>query len=244
MSMRLAVLTVFASLAPLFAHAQSAQYEDCVALAATDANAAREKAAQWEAIGGGPEARHCGAIALIGLGAERDAAKILTELGVEANSMALPDRSAALSLAGDLWLRNNQEEIAREAYLRASQLAPNDRAPLIGAAKAAAAIEDWNASRDSLTRALELNPADAEALTLRAAAHRRMGEVSMALDDAVKATRLAPEAAIAWFERGAAERAMGSKAAAQEAWLRAAILDPDGPAGELARLNLQRLATE
>lgn len=244
MPTRLAPLLLLFALAATPAGAQSSQYEECVDLAAQDPAAAREKAAQWEAVGGGGEAQHCAAVALVALGAEKEAAKLLTELGVEATNLPIEDRAAALNLAGELWLRNGQGLLARETFLRAGQLSPNDRAPLLGAAKAAAAIEDWNAARDSLTRALELNPSDGEALTLRAAAYRLMGETSNALDDAVKATRLAPEAAIAWFERGAAERALGSKAAAQEAWLRASILDPDGPAGELARTNLQLLAVE
>lgn len=221
--------------------AQTRVYAECLEAAQTDPARGRERAMQWAAIGGGAEARHCGAIALIGLGAHRMAAEELADIATARNTLSREDRFAALLLAGDLWLSTNASSLAEEAFERAQALGPNEAAPWIGLARAAAARELWADAISHLDSALFAKPDDPEALTLRAAAHRRRGDASSALADATLATATAPTAALAWFERGAAELALGDRVGAEQSWLRAVELDLDGVAGDLARTNLQKL---
>lgn len=227
------------------AHAQSNDYETCLAIAQDDPERGREHAAQWEALGGGSEAKHCAAIALIGLGLESSAAAILTELGTEAPDLNADDRSGSLLLAGDLWLRVDRPELAHASYKRVIDLRGADpsrfRLARIGMARAAAELGDWDETVQNLDRLLEQQPDDVEALTLRAAAHRAEERYERALRDAVAATEAAPDAALAWFERGAAERSLGRLTAARESWIQASLLDFSGPVGEMAQINLQRL---
>ena len=46
------------------------------------------------------------------------------------------------------------------------------------------------------------------------------------------------------LERGAAERDLGKISEARSSWVNASLIDPDGPIGDLARVNLQRLELE
>lgn len=226
--------------------ADLARYADCISLANRAPERALETAAQWRALGGGGPARHCRAIALIAVGAEASAAAELTELGVDGDGLSDADRSAALALAGELWLRQEQPELARRAFTAAIEIGGASRRVSIGWARAAAMEGDWAAAAAALDPILAGDPSDVEALTLRAAARRSAGDAEGALDDAIRATDEAPDIALAWFERGAAERAVGDPAAARRSWLRASLLDPEGPngepggvGGELARRNLQ-----
>lgn len=232
------------------AAAQSGQYAECLNKAQNEPAAAREYAAQWQAVGGGAPARHCAAIALIGLGAEIRAAEILTEIGSGEADLAAADRVAALTLAGDLWLRNGQTKLAGESFSSAVGIAPKAREARIGLSRVAAQQGDFGSAIEILSLlavdegALGASASLGEVLTLRAAAFRASGDPQSALNDAELATGSAPDAALAWFERGAAERALGRREDARESWLRASMLDPHGAAGELARLNLQRLEVE
>ncbi len=224
------------------APAQSQRYVDCLERARDNPTKAREEAAQWQALGGGAEAKHCGAIALIGLGAEGRAAMLLTEVGSEKNSsLTAPDRAAALMLAGDLWLRLERPGLAGQSYERAELLSPGDAEAMTGRAKAAAAAEDYAAAEGHLTRTLGVRPNHVEALILRAAARRKLDRPEAALADLERALALERGAPIAWFEKGAAEKALGRDADARESWLIAAQLDPVGAVGDLARDGLQRM---
>lgn len=232
------------------ASAQSDRYQSCLAQAQSEPAAAREAAAQWEAIGGGAPARHCAAIALIGLGAELRAAEILTEIGSGDGALPAADRVSSLTLAGDLWLRNGRSALAKQSFSAALGIDPQARDARVGMARIAAGDGGYAQAVEILSGAIADEGATAgsasmaELLTLRAAAFRASGDPQSALNDAELATGGAPDSALAWFERGAAERALGRQEDARESWLRASMLDPYGAAGDLARLNLQRLEVE
>lgn len=221
--------------------APSGAYEACLDAIEADPIMARERAAQWRAIGGGSPARQCEALAMMALGADREAARALTQLGVEARDLAAPDRLGVLRLAGDLWYGALEYALAQETYARAESVSPGDRRALVGLSRSAAALQDWPAAIGALDALLQQAPEDVEALTLRAAAKRATGDVDGARDDAARATDIAPGSSLSWFERGAAERAAGDEEAARDSWITASLLDPDGVAGDMARLGLQRM---
>lgn len=226
---------------PPGALAQTEDYAACLQSAEVDPAATRDRASRWARLGGGAPARHCAAIALIGLGADEMAARELTELGSAPGALPAADRASALILAGDLWMAVGAPEAARKAFRGAESLTPEDPRALIGVARVEAALQNLPGAVRLLGEALSLTPDNPEALTLRAAAQRRLGRPEAALTDARRATDLAPRAALAWFERGAAEFAAAAYAEAKDSWLRASALDPEGVAGEMARTNLQRL---
>ncbi|MEO1330916.1 MAG: tetratricopeptide repeat protein, partial [Pseudomonadota bacterium] len=148
------------------AAAQSERYRECLEQARDQPARAREAAAQWRALGGGAEAKHCAAIALIGMGAERHAAILLTEVGTESGALSAADRAGALLLAGDLWLRLERIDLAEQSYDRALTLSPSDPEAMIGLAKAKARPGDYAAAEALLTRALDVRPLDPQALIL------------------------------------------------------------------------------
>ncbi|MCI4660515.1 MAG: tetratricopeptide repeat protein [Neomegalonema sp.] len=244
--MKAPVLTLIASsiVLVLFSFALGDELEDyrkCLALAEEDPATAREAAARWEAIGGGVHARHCSAMALMGLGADKQAAQYLTELGTAEGTLSAPDRAAALRTAGQLWLQVGQPQLSQQTFAAAYKLTPSDAAPLIGMARAAAALGAYDQAQKYLSDAQALSPGDPQILTLRAAARRRLGDLENALTDARLATELKADNALAWFERGSAELALGLRIDAQESFLQASTLDPAGTAGEMARIQLQQL---
>lgn len=242
------ILSVVAVGLALFAagvHAQTAaedeaqrrqRYEACIDLAQTNADGAREEAARWQAVGGGAQARHCAAIALIAQGAEREAAEILTEIGSNPTSgLQNADRVSMLTLAGELWLQLGRHKLASLSFDQALAVSPENRVAGIGAAHAAAALGAHEKADKALSVLIAKRPDDAEALTFRATARRLLGQNQTALEDATAATLLRPDSAPAWFERGAAERALGRDAEARESWINAAMLDLTGQVGEDAR---------
>lgn len=226
------------------ASAADKEYEDCLAQTQTAPEAARERAAQWENTGGGSKAKHCAAIALIAMGAERRAAILLTEIGGEGVDLSEQDRAGALKLAGEIWLRVDQPKMAMKTFERAHKLATPTLETRIGLARAYAEQEEWKKALAELDAALTLDPLDVEAMVLRAATYRSLDDPEAAMLDAARATDLAPGSPLAWFERGAASRAKGEKDAAEKSWLNASMLDPTGPVGDMARFNLQKMILE
>ncbi len=224
-----------------------ARYARCMALANAEPERALEFAAQWRALGGGGLARHCGAIAMIAVGAEANAATELTAVGVDGAGLTDDDRRGALVLAGELWLRLEQPELARRAFTAAIEIGGASRRIGVGWARAEAMEGDWADAAAALDPVIASDPSDVEALILRAAARRSAGDADGALADATRAVQYAPELALAWFEKGAAERALGDVESSRASWLEASRLDPEGPngepggfAGEMARRNLER----
>ncbi|MBX2854951.1 MAG: hypothetical protein KTR21_08180 [Rhodobacteraceae bacterium] len=223
------------------AFGQTQDYTSCLDQAIKAPAKTREAAKRWGALGGGDQARHCAAIALIHLGSERLAAEELTRLGSDPGGLGVEDRFGALMLAGDLWLRNDRPKLAHASFQRADVLVPNSLVADVGLARVAADQQNWPAAISHLNKVITEAPTNPEALTLRAAALRRSGDPKAALRDAVSAVQFAPGAALAWFERGAAEMALGARDSAELSWLRAAELDPEGVPGDMARVNLQKL---
>ena len=224
--------------------ARQKRYVGCLNRAQNDPGVAREEAARWEAAGGGALARHCAAIALIGQGAEREAAAILTETGSAPESaLSADERASMLRLAGALWLRLGQTALAARCFETVLKLDPEDRDSQVGAARAAAADGDLAAAEKHLDSLLAAQPRDAEALTLRAAARRLQGRPDPARTDATLATELLPESALAWFERGgggARTRRKRRRAGELAARLRLGFRRRSGRAGALRASSARR----
>lgn len=216
-------------------------YDDCIALVATDAGAAERAAGEWARFGGGAPARHCYALALIAVGAPGRAADELLGLAAEEGDLSEEARADVLVQAGELLLDEGDAVTAAAAADQALRLVAAHRGALglRGAVKTASG--DYAGAVRDLNRALAIGAPDPRLLIRRAAAHRLNGTPIAARDDAVFATETAPSMAAAWLERGRAEARLGDRGAARASFLEAIALDRTGPIGRGAQLALQRM---
>jgi predicted TPR repeat methyltransferase len=76
---------------------------------------------------------------------------------------------------------------------------------------------------------------------MRAAAHRRRDMTNLAAADIARALAIDPDLPEAWLERGILARLAGRDDEARAAWIRVLATDPDGPAGDSARLQIEAL---
>ncbi len=217
------------------------RYEQCLQLAEKKPDDAFESAMQWRDTTGSNAAKHCVAAALFYLGQPAVAADRLEALALEMKA-APPDlRARILSQAGTAWSVADQPERANAAITTAIHMAPNlpdlyvDRSMVLAQAK-----NYWEAI-DDLNKALDLQPGYGIALAFRAAAYRYVDSLELAEQDANEAVRVAPEIPEGWLERGIIRRLKGDLKGARADWLQVLVRDPEGPAGDTARANIERL---
>ncbi|MCF8479199.1 MAG: tetratricopeptide repeat protein [Rhodospirillum sp.] len=258
--MRSPTLVLFTALIPLMiadplsAQEQSdqARYGECMALARERPDKAFDQAGQWVDMGGGAPARHCEAVALMGLGEYAEAAHRLETLAEDPTG----DRALRVNLlaqAAQGWLAAGDLSRADADQTTAIQLAASspdqgvapvphllpdlyvDRAVTL-----AQAGKDEEALRD-LTQALILAPGKTEAFVLRSAARRRLGNLPGALTDVEQAISLAPSNPEAYLERGDVYLALKRFDDARADWVKVLDLDPRDPAADVARARIEEL---
>ncbi len=244
-----AVVLIWLSLgaAPARAEAPTAlpdagtRYQDCMRLARTTPAKGLERARAWEEHGGAGGARHCAAVALLGLGKFDAAAARLEELawGLPVDS---PEsvRVQLLSQAGQAWLNARQPGKAHAVLSAAVDLAPRDPELRIDRAMALAAAQRYQDAILDLSAALIADPASVDALTLRASAYRLSGRHKAATADIDRALALAPDTPDALLERGILRQLAGDRTGAAADWLRLINHHADTPAAAIARRNLKR----
>ena len=218
-----------------------ADYETCVGLVESDPEQAEAEAARWAAAGGGSAARHCRALAMLALGADRSAAELLSAIAAEDRTLPAEVRAEMLVEAGEIHLGLGDLEAGRAAVARALKLATDPQPALTLSARLAAEAGDWQGAVAELDRALARGAPSADILVLRASARRQLGQLVAARADLAWAEELAPDDPALWLERGALEAESGNRDAAREALLKAIALDREGPVAEAARLRLQRM---
>lgn len=217
------------------------RYQACLDQAGARPAQALEQAQAWEGQGGGLAARHCQALALVGLKRYAEAAARLEEI---ARQPALkPDtmRGALLDQAGNAWILANEPKKAYAALDAALKLSPDSAELFIDRARARALTRDWRGAVMDLSTALSLDPAREEAYVFRASALRQAGDLKRALEDVETALALNEKDADALLERGAIRAGLGNADGARQDWTKAAQVAPDSPAGQAARSNLQAL---
>lgn len=215
----------------------SAEYDRCLALLRADAEAARAMAERWEAAGGGEAARHCGALALVPLGAPEIAAQRLEALAARSRP-GTAARAMLYGQAGQAWLTAGAPQRAYGVLTQGLVLAPADPEMLLDRAVAAGLMGRFGESLGDLDRVLEADARRADAWTLRAAALRHLDRAEEAMRDVERALGLDAENAEALLERGILRQLRGDTAGAREDWQRAVIAAPDSAAADLALQNL------
>lgn len=217
------------------------QYEECMTLAQREPADGYDRARTWESQGGGDPARHCAAVALIGLGRFEEAAE-----GLEALASRLAEKhpqlaAAAFGQAGQAWAMDEEPQRALEATAAGLKLAPDDVDLLIDRAFAYNALGDHRAAIADLDRAQILAPDRADLLAYRASAWRSLEDLTRARADVEAALALDPENTEALLERGNIRRLTNDRAGARQDWLQVVALAGGTPAADAAKANLEKL---
>lgn len=213
------------------------RYRDCMDKARRAPQAAFDDALAWNGLGGGQAARHCMAVALMGLGQHAEAARRLEALAQEARTPVL--RAELLAQAAQGWLLAKQAERADDVLTAALKGAPENIELLIDRAGARAALKRYGEAADDLNAALAIAPRRADALALRASAKRFLDDAIGAEADATAALVLEPANPEALLERGILRRLKGDDAGARGDWLKA--IQTSGAAADAARANLEAM---
>lgn len=224
-----------------FDFARQQEYEDCMTLARRVPADGYESALAWESQGGGDPARHCAAVALIGMGHYRDAAERLESLAAGMAEKQLPLAAEAFAQAGQAWTSANQLGKALAAQDAALKLAPDNIDLLIDRAFTQRALNEFAKALDDLNKAATLDPTRADVLAYRASAWRFLKDLTKARADIDAALTLDPENAEALLERGNIRRLSSDPAGARQDWLQVVALAAGTPAGDAAKANLEKL---
>ncbi len=217
------------------------QYAACMQLSQIQPEEAFEAALAWESQGGGNAARHCGNVALIGLGQYKKAAERLEALAQ--NMTESPDalRADVLAQAAQSWLLDGNIDRSYKVLTAALKLDPENVDLLIDRSVSLAAASSYWEAIDDLNQAEALAPERVDVLIFRATAYRYLDANELALEDVNRALSLRPENAEALLERGILRRLKGDDEGARTDWLTAARVAEGTPTGDAAQNNLEKL---
>ena len=222
----------------------AATYDGCLIMARETPERGFEFAVMWLGLGGGEPARHCQAVALIGLNEFGEAATRLEEMAEDSTASTVV-RAGLLAQAGQAWLLEGELERAYSAQTTALGLLPLiDRHRLeilVDRAETLAAAQNYWEALDDLNDVIAVDPDNADALAFRASAYRYVDAPNLALEDADRALKADPKNVGALLERGILNQLHNKKAAARRDWLQAIQLAPDSPAAAAARANIEAL---
>ncbi|WPZ35752.1 hypothetical protein T8K17_06310 [Thalassobaculum sp. OXR-137] len=220
---------------------QEAMYDACLNQARSEPKAAYEAALDWHKAGGGLPARHCAAVALLGLDAFEEAATRLEKLAGEVPDARVDLRLGLIAQAAQGWMMAGRAERSAQLLSLVINVRPNDPQLRADRAVASLALGDYWAAVDDLDMALQGAPKDVELLLYRASAYRYLGVPDLARDDVTRALAVDPDAPGAWLERGILDQIAGDKPAARRAWIKVLEIAPDGMVGDAARARLEAL---
>jgi tetratricopeptide (TPR) repeat protein len=220
---------------------EAKEYAECMTLARAEPEAAFESALAWQGLGGGEPARHCAAVALIGIGRYAQAALRLEELAQDMGAAAKELRADVLAQTGQAWLMAGNSARAHAAQSAALALDPDNVEILADRSITLATAESYWEAVDDLNQALELAPGRADLLVMRATAYRYLDALGLARDDVDRALALDPGNPDGLVERGVLRRIAGDAAGARDDWLRVLERADGTPAADSARANLEKL---
>ena len=216
----------------------------CIALAATNPQAAEAEAEKLRVAGGGTRARQCLGMAYTQESRWREAAMTFETAAKEA--AAAKDSTAARYWAqsGNAWLAEGDPAKAIAALTTAvdTSILPADRGEaLLDRARAQVALGQNAAARSDLDAALDADARNEVAWLLSATLARRMEDLPRAKGDIAQALKLAPEDASVQLEAGYIAVVSRDFTAARTAWQAAVKLAPGTPVGDKARAALKEL---
>ena len=220
-------------------------YDYCIQLTKVRPDQAIELAGKWIAIGGGDAARHCQALALIGMKNYGEGASRLEEIAQKSREITTPMRAAMLEQAGQAWMLEGEPQRAYDADTAALKLvAPGTGDEVIIRVDRSATLAETSQYKEAiadLDAALKIEPDNGDALAFRAAAHRHLGELDLAFADADHGVRSDAKNVTALLERGLVYRAQNHLAEARHDFDQVSALAPDSEEAKTARENIAQL---
>jgi tetratricopeptide (TPR) repeat protein len=217
------------------------QYAACMVLVDRDPPAALESALEWEKQNGGDAARHCQALALIGLQRYDDAALMLEKIAQTLPQVKAPLASEAFAQAGYAWRLAGKDQLALHDFNEGLKLDPQnvellvDRANLYGeSGMFFEALDDFNA-------AVDLAPDRPDIYVFRASTYIDLDELDLASDNLDKALGLAPDFPEALLQRGRLRALQGDAEGARQDLMRILEIAPRSAAADAAQRQLEKL---
>jgi tetratricopeptide (TPR) repeat protein len=214
------------------------EYRACLALAQSKPEEGWEEAIAWQSLGGGDPARHCAALALIGLGKHEEAAKRLESLAQQSRREEAI-RAEMLAQAAQAWGLAGNPDRALADLDTGLELVPGQPDLILDKAVLLAGLGHHPEVIELLSKLLKAQPNRVEALTLRASAQRLLDRTAEAKADIDRALELDPVFPDALLERGMIRRVGGDQAGARADWMKAIEIAPEGPAADSARRNIE-----
>ncbi len=217
------------------------QYQACMLLVDRAPSDALESAVAWEKKGGGDAARHCEALAYIGLKQFEDGA-----LALERIAQVLPQAKAELAgaifgQAAMAWAQADNMQLALHDVNEGLKLQPKSVDLLVFRARIYGNSGEFSEALNDLNAANDLAPQHAEILVLRATAYRHLENVGLARENIGLALKAEPDNPDALLEHGIQLLAAGDREGARAEWLKLLRTAPDVLAAEDARKNLEAL---
>jgi len=233
-------LPALADQPPLHDPEGAKQYQHCISLARTSPSEGYQEGLAWASLGGGEAARHCQAVAMVGLRQFEEGASKLEELAH--SSQAAPKvRAGMLAQAGQAWLLAHQPERAFSAQSAALALVPGAPDLLVDRAQAQAEQKDYAGALRDLDEALSASPDRVDALTFRATTKRYLEDLPGAKADIARALHLDDHYQDAWLEDGIEKRLEEDKEGARRSWTNVMSLAPQSDAAVTAKRDLELL---
>lgn len=218
-------------------------YEVCLMTAKSTPESGFEMAGKWLALGGGAPARHCEAVALVGMKEYAEAARRLEALAPQSREESV--RAGVLAQAGQAWLLAGELSRALDAQTAALGAMPVRNRQhadiLVDRAATHADAGQYPEAVLDLDASLTIEPRNPDALAFRASARRHLGDTDRALADADQAIALDPQNVTGLLERGLIHRLNGKPDDARRDWLRIIQIAPDSEAGKAARANIEEM---
>ena len=240
----LALILLINPIWSLSAAGQTLSHEQCVHHAQRKPFAAADFAKKWLASGGGVQAEHCLAIALLNQGETRDAATRLEALperikgnGPQAHNM----RINATLQAAHAWLSTGEAERADKLFSKGLFNRPKDPEIWIDRAVARVQLKRYWDAVDDFGEALDLDPNSVDALTYRAVTYRYLEILDLARDDIEKAVSIAPLNPGVLLERGLLSHLEGKAEQARQDWETVIKVAPGTPQAKSAVAFLKEL---
>jgi tetratricopeptide (TPR) repeat protein len=219
-------------------------YALCLDLAHSHPEKGIELAGKWIGLGGGEPARHCQALALVGLKEYGEGATRLEEIAKQSQQEATV-RASMLAQAGQAWLMQEDPTRAYAAQTLALKIVPQGTKQhmeiLLDRATTLADAGKYKEVLVDVDKALNIDPSSATGWAYRAAAHRYLGDEDEALQDAENAVKVGPNNQAALLERGNLYRMKKRLAEARRDWLKILEIDPDTAAADAARINIEHM---
>ncbi|MBL4667295.1 MAG: hypothetical protein JKY04_07955 [Sneathiella sp.] len=220
---------------------EAKEYEACIKLTKREPEYAFESALSWRDQGGGFPARHCAALALIGMKKYHLAAPRLEALAEEMRAAGMEFVVPTLSQAANAWLLAKNYSRANAVASAALEMEPENIELLLDRSHILAGAKNYQEAFDDLDLVLRLDPSRSDALAYRAAAWRQLGNNNRAMEDADLALSLQPDLLDALIERGILLRLAGDIDGAKKDWMRILEISPNTPAADTAQKNIEKL---